>query len=220
VIEMIFVGMGYGLLLSLMVGPAFFVMIETSITKGIKSALFLDLGVLICDLFYVLIAFLFFKEVTGLLSDKNMSAVKMVGGAFFIILGLVHLLKKKALFMPESHISKPLELKASNYVMTMLKGFVLNAFNPGVLIYWLTLMSLLPAVDPDMDLSRTQSQIIYVVIIFITFFGIDVLKIVGAKLLKDILTRQWMYIINMVLGIILLIFGTFFLFQGIFAFLK
>jgi threonine/homoserine/homoserine lactone efflux protein len=217
---MIFVGMGYGLLLSLMVGPAFFVMIETSITKGIKSALFLDLGVLICDLFYVLIAFLFFKEVTDLLSDKNMSAVKMVGGAFFVILGLVHVFKKKALFMPESNISKPLELKASNYVMTMIKGFVLNAFNPGVLIYWLTLMSLLPSVDPDMDISRTQSQIIYVVIIFITFFGIDVLKIVGAKLLKDILTRQWMYIINMVLGIILLIFGTLFLFQGIFAFLK
>jgi threonine/homoserine/homoserine lactone efflux protein len=217
---MIFIGMGYGFLLSFMVGPAFFVMIETSITKGIKSALFLDLGVLICDLFYVLIAFLFFKEMTDLLSDQNMSAVKMVGGVFFIILGLVHVFKKKALFMPEGNISKPLELKASNYVMTMLKGFVLNAFNPGVLFYWLTLMSLLPAVDPAMNITRTQSQIIYVVIIFITFFGIDVLKILGAKMLKDILTRQWMYVINMVLGIILLVFGTLFLFQGIFAFLK
>lgn len=219
-VQIIFVGMGYGLLLSLMVGPAFFVMIETSITKGIKSALFLDLGVLICDLIYVLIAFLFFKEITELMSAENMSALKIVGGGFFIVLGLVHVFKKKALFLPESGISKPLELKATNYIMTLIKGFVLNAFNPGVLFYWLTLMSLLPPVDESIGISRNQGLIIYVVVIFITFFGIDVLKILGAKLLKDILTRQWMYVINMVLGIILLIFGTLFLFQGIFAFLK
>ena len=35
--------------LSLFIGPAFFVLIETSIKKGFKSAVFLDVGILISD---------------------------------------------------------------------------------------------------------------------------------------------------------------------------
>ena len=36
---------GIGFLLSVMVGPVFFVLLETSITKGIRAALALDIGV-------------------------------------------------------------------------------------------------------------------------------------------------------------------------------
>jgi len=219
-LELLFIGIGYGLLLSVMVGPAFFVMIETSITKGIKSALYLDLGVLVSDLMYVTIAFLFFKEVNELMMGNNRHFLKIIGGGFFIILGLVHVLKKKSLFMSEENLTKPLALSANNYVMTALKGFMLNAVNPGVLFYWLTIMSLLPTAPDSLGLTRTQVLLIFIVIILVTFFSLDVLKIVLAKKLKDILTAQWMYMINLVLGIILLVFGTLFLFQGIFAFLK
>jgi len=219
-IEVVAIGIGYGLLLSVMVGPAFFVMIETSITKGIKSALFLDLGVLISDLMYVTIAFVFFNEVTDLMEGKNQYFLKIIGGAFFIILGVVHVLKKKALFISRDNMTKPLNLSASNYIMTMLKGFTINAVNPGVLFYWLTLMSLLPDTPPELSLNRTQGLVIYISIILITFFGLDVLKIFGAKKLKEILTPQWMYVVNLVLGIILLVFGTLFLFKGIFALLR
>ncbi|MBK9192439.1 MAG: LysE family transporter [Crocinitomicaceae bacterium] len=219
-IEVVAIGIGYGLLLSVMVGPAFFVMIETSITKGIKSALFLDLGVLISDLMYVTIAFVFFNEVTELMEGKNQYFLKIIGGAFFIILGIVHVLKKKALFISRDNMTKPLNLSASNYLMTLLKGFTINAVNPGVLFYWLTLMSLLPDTPPELALTRTQGLIIYISIILLTFFGLDVLKIFGAKKLKEILTPQWMYVVNLVLGIILLVFGTLFLFKGIFALLR
>ncbi|MBL7899178.1 MAG: LysE family transporter [Crocinitomicaceae bacterium] len=219
-LEVVAIGIGYGLLLSVMVGPAFFVMIETSITKGIKSALFLDLGVLISDLMYVTIAFVFFNEVTELMEGKNQNFLRIIGGAFFIILGVVHVLKKKALFISRDNMTKPLNLSASNYIMTMLKGFTINAVNPGVLFYWLTLMSLLPDTPAELALNRTQGLVIYISIILITFFGLDVLKIFGAKKLKEILTPQWMYVVNLVLGIILLVFGTLFLFRGIFALLR
>lgn len=218
--EVIAIGVGYGLLLSVMVGPAFFVMIETSISKGIKAALFLDLGVLLSDLMYVTIAFVFFNEVRDLMAGEKQFILKIIGGGFFIILGLVHVLKKKALFMSKDSLAKPLSLSASNYVMTLLKGFAINAVNPGVLFYWLTLMSLLPDTPPELALNRTQGLVIYISIILITFFSLDVLKIFGAKKLKEILTPQWMYVVNLVLGIILLVFGTLFLFRGIFALLR
>ena len=40
---------GIGFLLSVMIGPVFFVLLETSITKGIKSAFALDVRFVCCN---------------------------------------------------------------------------------------------------------------------------------------------------------------------------
>ena len=45
--------------------------IENSITKGIRSALALDLGVLISDIVYILLAVLFVEQINTLLSGEN-----------------------------------------------------------------------------------------------------------------------------------------------------
>ena len=47
----------YGFLLAFAIGPIFFTLIETSITKGIKSAIFFDLGALASDILFILIAY-------------------------------------------------------------------------------------------------------------------------------------------------------------------
>lgn len=219
-IEIILGGIGYGLLLSIMVGPAFFILIETSITKGIKSALYLDLGVLISDLVYVTIAFLFFQEVRALMESNNQYILKVIGGAAFMVFGLTNLLKAKKLTLPKAKIGTPEDLAASNHVMMVLKGFMINALNPGVLFYWLTLMSLLPEAPASLKLDHVYTQIIYITLILITFFSIDILKIIGAKKLKDFLTPSWIRVVNLVLGIILTLFGLLFLVQGILALLK
>ena len=57
-----------GFLLSVMIGPVFFLLLETSITKGFRSALALDLGVLISDIIYVLIAVMFVEQIKGLIA--------------------------------------------------------------------------------------------------------------------------------------------------------
>jgi threonine/homoserine/homoserine lactone efflux protein len=216
-IEIIIGGIGYGFLLSLMVGPAFFMLIETSILKGVRSALFMDLGVLISDLMYVTVAFLFFQEVNALMESDNRFILKIIGGTCFILFGISNLLKTKVV---KSKLVNPTDLTASNHVMMIMKGFTINAVNPGVLFYWLTLLSLLPDSPETIDLSRTNTQLIYIAIILITFFGIDVLKILGAKKLQDFLTPGWIRVVNLVLGFVLISFGSLFLIQGIVALLK
>ena len=47
----------YGFLLAFAVGPVFFTLIETSITKGFKAAVFFDLGAMVADIIFILIAF-------------------------------------------------------------------------------------------------------------------------------------------------------------------
>ena len=47
----------YGFLLAFAVGPIFFILIETSITKGFRCALTFDLGAITADIVFILIAF-------------------------------------------------------------------------------------------------------------------------------------------------------------------
>ncbi len=219
-IEIIFGGFGYGLLLSLMVGPAFFVLIESSITRGIRSALYLDLGVLISDLIYVSLAFLFFQEVQNLMESDNRFVLTIIGGAAFVIFGITNLVKAKKAVITATQLAHPEDLKASNYVMMIFKGFMINALNPGVLFYWLTLMTVLPSAPEGFPLGNLATKMMYIAVIMITFFGIDVLKIIGAKKLKDILTPAWIRVVNILLGIILVLFGTLFIIRGILPLLK
>ena len=41
----ILTGLPWGIFLSFMIGPVFFILIETSITKGFRAALAFDLGI-------------------------------------------------------------------------------------------------------------------------------------------------------------------------------
>lgn len=213
-LELIFTGIGYGLILSIMVGPAFFILIETSITRGVKSALFLDLGVFLCDVLYVSFAFFFVSQVNEIMQSDNQHILKIAGGGFFLLLGIMNILKFKKNLVPRQKIN-PDDLTASSYAMMLVKGFAINALNPGVLFYWLTLISVLPPSDPALGLTANQTLLVHLSLIFATFFGIDILKILGAKKLKDLLTPAWMRVVNLVLGIILTCFGTLFLVQGI-----
>ena len=56
-LEGIFVAISLGIMLAFTIGPVFFILIETSITKGIRSALAFDLGAISGDIFFILLAY-------------------------------------------------------------------------------------------------------------------------------------------------------------------
>ncbi len=58
------------LFLSFMVGPVFFVLLETSITKGFRSAIVFDFGVVLGDIFFIAIAYLGSYRLNSSLKDK------------------------------------------------------------------------------------------------------------------------------------------------------
>lgn len=218
--EFILTGIGYGLLLSVMIGPAFFILLETSITKGIRAALMFDLGVLLSDILYLGIAFMFFSQVQAMMESEYKWVLRVVGGVLFVVIGLLYIKKKKPK-ITQKQLQETSRLSTGNYFMTLLKGFTFNAVNPGVFFYWLTLMSILPAAPRAMGFTERSHEIFaYIVVILITFFAIDILKIFGAKKLRMVLTPQWMKNLNLALGIVLVGFGVLFLTQGIVMYAK
>lgn len=212
-INLLLGGIGLGLVLSLMLGPVFFVLLETSIKKGIKSALYLDLGVFISDILYITIAFLFVNQVSRLMESEYSIYLSIIGGCCFLLFGIYTLRKK--IEPVKKQINKSKELATTSQFSTIMKGFFLNAVNPGVLFYWLTIIGTIRKKTILPGFGENTTVLIYLVIILVTFFGIDIFKIIGAKKLKNVLTPAWMNIINKFLGIILICFGALFVLDGV-----
>lgn len=216
---------GIGFLLSVMIGPVFFVLLETSITKGVKSALVIDFGVLISDILYIIFASIFVDQIKSLGSGDNKIIFGFIGGIIFIGYGVYNLFKKQSNI---KNLENPevLELTASiavmpfqtkDYFLLGLKGFLLNLANPLVIFYWVSVLSLATQFSPLE--SNFPWEFIFVTIVILTFFGIDVLKILVAKKLRPLVTPNFLDALNRLIGIIFSLFGVFLILQNFIKFM-
>jgi threonine/homoserine/homoserine lactone efflux protein len=194
-----------------MVGPVFFVLLETSIRKGVRAAIAFDLGVLLSDVIYVLIAYVFYSQVSGLVSGSKNELLKLVGGGLFLIYGIITYFKKSKEFAGDEVGN--IVHKSSDYVMLALKGFFLNFANPMVIFYWFSIITL-GAKNPSPDEGQ-NTILFYIAVILITFFSFDLLKIFGAKKLRPLVTDKVLVILNHLIGIVFVVFGVFLIAQGI-----
>lgn len=207
--ELLLKGVATGLLLSIMIGPVFFVLLETSIRKGIKSALAIDFGVFLSDVVYIIIAFVFFQQVAELAKGNDNSVLRLVGGILFLVYGTYNFFKK----IKPAKVSKEFETSTTmaGYAVLALKGFLLNFMNPLVVFYWVSVMTL----GAEEGESRDSSMILYLSYILVTFFTIDFLKIIGAKRLRAVITPKIMMGLNRMVGVVFLGFGIVLIAQGI-----
>ncbi len=207
--ELILKAVFTGIILSLMIGPAFFLLLETSIKKGVRAALAFDLGILLSDLFYIAIAYIFYGEVAKLVAGKHTELLKAIGGGLFIIYGVVSFFKKSKIQSQEEIDNSSNTSK--DYLIQFLKGLMLNLVNPMVIFYWFSVMAL----GTEHGADSWIDNILFIGILLITFFSIDVLKIMGAKKLRPFITDPLLRSLNRITGSILFLFGVVLLLQGI-----
>ncbi len=195
-----------------MIGPVFFVILETSIRRGVKAALALDLGVLISDLVYILIAYVFYSEVSGLINGENKGILKLIGGILFIIYGAFTYFKKPK----EEKVDEVGNVvqNSTDYFMLALKGFLLNFANPLVIFYWFSVITM-GAKNSEHAGTNENSILFFLGVILVTFFSFDLLKILGAKKLRPLVTERLLVALNQLIGIVFFGFGVFLVIQGI-----
>ena len=83
----------WGILLAFTVGPVFFVLLETSITKGFRAAMVFDFGVVFADFVFILIAYFSTNQILEKLKDDP--GLFIFGGAIMLVYGAVSYVKKK-----------------------------------------------------------------------------------------------------------------------------
>ncbi|SFT81676.1 Threonine/homoserine/homoserine lactone efflux protein [Lishizhenia tianjinensis] len=204
-------GIVTGLILSIMLGPAFFLLIETSIRKGVKAALSFDAGVLVSDIIYIVIVYALYQEVSGFADGENNAVIKLIGGIVFLGFGVVLFLKKVK--SQKSDNSGKMVHDSKDYIMLFTKGLVLNMANPLVIFYWFSVLAFGGEGNNKVSLEPLD-VFIYVAVILLTFFTIDVLKILGAKQLRPFITNAVLKSLNRITGTILFAFGIFLVVQS------
>ncbi|MNY05189.1 threonine efflux system [compost metagenome] len=199
----------------MMIGPVFFLLLETSIRKGIRAAIAFDIGVLLSDLIYIIIALIFYSEVSKITSGEYGHIISIVGGFILMIFGAVTLLKKPKEDKRET--DKQLNSTKKDLILLGLKGFLLNVANPGVIFYWITVIALGADGKKKATDSIDESTYWYILIIIITFFAVDLLKIFGAKKLRPFITDNVLVGLNRLIGLIIIGTGVLLAIKGFLA---
>ena len=199
-----------------MIGPVFFVLLETSIRKGIRAAIAFDLGVILNDIVYIGIAFFFYNQVESLSEGQDNSMLRLIGGCLFIAYGTHNFFKKVKEFDIQDDTA---DVKSTRgYMLLALKGFLLNLANPLVVFYWFSVMTL--GAKDAAEGGSINSMLVFISAILITFFSIDLLKIVGAKSLRPLVTHRVLTGLNRLIGIVFFGFGAVLITQGIIGLVK
>jgi threonine/homoserine/homoserine lactone efflux protein len=203
----ILTGIPWGIFLSFMIGPVFFILIETSITKGFRAALTFDLGVVLGDIFFIGIAYLGSYRLIASLKDKP--ALFIFGGILMVAYGIISFikLKKQAKIQYETIDD---EIIKKNYGSLFIKGFFLNIINIGVLGFWLAIII---SVGPKLDMQTSRMMTFFTSVI-VTYLLIDCIKMVLAKQLKSKLTPTNIFKIKKGISIVLIVFGLALMAQG------
>ena len=203
----ILTGLPWGIFLSFMIGPVFFILIETSITKGFRAALAFDLGVVLGDIFFIGVAYLGSYRLISSLKDKP--ALFIFGGIVMVAYGIISFvkLKKQAKIQYEAIDD---EIIKKNYGSLLAKGFFLNIINIGVLGFWLAIII---SVGPKLEM-QTPRMMTFFTSVIVTYLLVDCLKIVLAKQLKSKLTPTNILKIKKVISIVLIVFGVILISQG------
>ena len=194
--EAIVQGILLGLLLSVLIGPVFFLLIRTSIEKGVKAALVLDIGVLAGDAFYIWVGYIGLAEI---FKDPTFSKPVGVIGAFILItVGALPLLRGKS---QKKEIE--LKLKKDNLLFLILKGFLLNITNPFVIFFWIASIGYaVTTFNNDIKLIA-----LYFFSCIFAYMVVDLIKIYLAVLIKSRLTTKKIELVNSIASLGVLILG-------------
>ncbi|WP_341215571.1 LysE family transporter [uncultured Wocania sp.] len=198
----------FGFILAFTIGPVFFVLLETSATKGFKSALIFDCGVMLADILFIVIAFYSTNRLLEKVKDDP--SFLIFGGVLLVTYGIISFVKTSKSFREIVREYHKIEIK-KGYGKLFLKGFLLNFINIGVLLGWVAFIVLANSLTESKD-----GVVVFLSTILIVYFLVDLVKIVIAKKLKNKLTPRLIFKTKKIIALVILGFGILLLVQGFF----
>lgn len=198
-----------GLVMAFLIGPVFFALLETSAIKGFRAAIALDAGVLIADIIFLLAAYFMTSSILEKLKDDP--GLFIFGGSILCIYGIVSFVKTDKSYLKEVD-TKVLIVQKKNYIALFIKGFLLNFINIGVLGFWL---GLIVVFSPQLENDGERITIFFSTVL-LTYFVVDIGKIILAKSLNRYLTPSRIFWLKRLIAVIMFISGAVLIFKGIF----
>jgi threonine/homoserine/homoserine lactone efflux protein len=189
-------GITYGLMLSILIGPIFFALLQAGIEKGFKMGLVVGVGIWISDFIYIITVYSSLNWIQNITDSPNFKFyVGAIGGVILIAFGIGTLLDNKK-------IDTTKKIKQSGYFAHVAKGFLLNTVNPFTLFFWIAMSTEILASEP----STTEATFF-----FGGIFGVivltDIIKVALAKQISKYLKMSYIITFRKIVGVVLLIGG-------------
>jgi threonine/homoserine/homoserine lactone efflux protein len=201
ILSLIYQGLIIVLLLTFSFGPAFFSLINTGIKYGYKPGSLLAMGIVLSDFMLCLaICFVVHLGAINLLhSEKAQTFSAIIGGVILIVFGTFYFRKHTT----KTDVVIEVDYQAPHPFLLILKGFVINLFNPTVWFLWLGNVT---AISKTLDYSLPK-MILFFSIVLGTTLVVELTKVYLAGKIKRFLTDRLMTIVNYITGGALIIFG-------------
>jgi len=123
----LFEGIILGITVSLSLGPALLALIQTSIKHGVKTGIFLALGIFFSDL---IVVFGVYFGASQIATNPGSNLVfGLIGGGILLIFGLFTITRKVHLTEQVEAIQE-IKVKKRGVLPYFFKGFILNIANP------------------------------------------------------------------------------------------
>ena len=198
----------FGIILAFTIGPVFFVLLETSVTKGFKSALIFDLGVMFADILFIIVAFYSTSKLIDKIKDDPNFLV--FGGVLLVVYGFISFIKTSKSFRDIVKEYHRIDIQ-KKYGKIFLKGFLLNFINIGVLVGWVGFIVIANSLT-----ETSNGVVVFLCTILIVYFLVDLVKIAVSKKLKNRLTPRLIFKTKKIIALVILGFGVLLLIQGFF----
>ena len=195
----------FGFILSFSFGPIFFILLETSITRGIKQAVFMDFGVIVSDLLFFSLAYFGASKIA---TEENQPALFLLGGVILTVYSVVSFINNVA---KKKKIKKAKAVEETRLLKYTVKGFLLNIINVSYLVIW---AGVIVWFGPKVEMSPVKIWTFFVVSV-VTYLAINLLKFLLSSRLKSKLTDKVLFYIRQGLNILILIFGIVLVFKGL-----
>tara|TARA_B100001093_G_scaffold250621_1_gene240094 strand:+ start:755 stop:1369 length:615 start_codon:yes stop_codon:yes gene_type:complete len=194
-----------GFILSFSFGPLFFILLETSISKGLKQAFFMDLGVAFSDFVFFSTAYL---GASKIITEENQPALFILGGVMLSAYGLLSFLKSQ---QKKNKIKKGKAINKKNLISFPIKGFLLNIINVAVLFFW---TGLLFVIGPSFEMNPIKIWTFFLLTVA-TYLFVNLCKFYLASKLKSKLTDTLLFKIKQALNILIFVCGVFLVYKGL-----
>ncbi len=198
-IEPVIGGILLGGVLALLVGPVFFMIINTSIKKGFLPASMLAFGVLLSDALFV--ALTYYGSSFLIYVQEYNHLIGLCGGLLILSFGVFTFFKKASVSAEALEVIDDSKTR----VIDIIKGFTMNTLNPSALLFWLGVAGTISVKE---HYTGIHALLFYSSTLGMVF-STDLLKAWISTRLKGIISEIFLVWMNRISGMALAAYGIF-----------
>jgi threonine/homoserine/homoserine lactone efflux protein len=190
-------GIVLGVVVSAMIGPVFFLLVQISVSKGIFTGFLASIGALLSDIILLIFC------MGGLnMAESGFFSEEWIGfaGVFILAttgLAIIFAPKLKQETTPFTNFSAPVST-----TMAFVQGFSINTFNPFVFVFWTGVAGLIKE-----RYDGYGNTYFFMAGLFTSISILNVLKVLLPHKIKILMTPKILYSISLLCGITLLLFA-------------